>query len=272
MAKNNSPLNYSGSWAHHDAEEAKEKYAEGDDAWAHALGRDEFAADRGKWSGTSEHTGNSRWAKGAPTMWESHSQIGKHMSSNLWGEAKREEKYIPELDHGAAMPMKSPLNNDEPGYKDGKKIQTKLGRKQRKEQTTREQIADPDTNIKDWRRKRIKLAKTQGQIKDIEDAAMPMKSSPIHQEDVPKRKHPRIDVDGDGIYDDAEAGEMYFDRSQVYDESGQHALGKSPDMKNLALNSPERLAEYKKRGWALDKTVNQPIIDEEGKIPARDIN
>ena len=23
-------------------------------------------------------------------MWESHSQIGKHMSSNLWGEAARE--------------------------------------------------------------------------------------------------------------------------------------------------------------------------------------
>tara|TARA_R110000765_G_scaffold369761_1_gene459948 strand:- start:572 stop:1012 length:441 start_codon:yes stop_codon:yes gene_type:complete len=96
MAKNNSPLNYSGSWAHHDAEEAKEKYAEGDDAWAHALGKDEHAADFGKWSGTSEHTGNSKWAKGAPTMWESSSQIGKHMSSNLWGEAARELSDDPE--------------------------------------------------------------------------------------------------------------------------------------------------------------------------------
>ena len=198
MAKNNSPLNYSGSWAHHDAEEAKEKYAEGDDAWAQALGKDEHAADFGKWSGTHESRysgdGKAKYSSHL-NMWQTGTQIGKHFSSNLWGEAKREEEYIPELDHGAAMPQK---------------------------------------------------------------------------EDVPKRKHPRIDVDGDGIYDDAEAGEMYYDRSQVYDESGQHALGKSPDMKNLALNSPERLAEYKKRGWALDETVHQPETKHSEKISQKE--
>ena len=93
MAKNNSPLNYSGSWAHHDAEEAKEKYAEGDDAWAQALGKDEHAADFGKWSGTHESRysgdGKAKYSSHL-NMWESESQIGKHMSSNLWGEAKRE--------------------------------------------------------------------------------------------------------------------------------------------------------------------------------------
>jgi len=168
MAKNNSPLNYDqASWAHHDAEEAKKKYAEGDTDWGHALGRDEFAADHGKWSGTSEHTGNSRWAKGAPTMWESHSQIGKHMSSNLWGEAKREEEYIPELDHGAAMPMKS---------------------------------------------------------------------SPIHQED---------DVDGKN---------QKLVSSRGYDGSFMRPEKDKPNMKDLPLNSPERWEEYENRGWAHDET------------------
>jgi len=203
MAKNNSPLNYSGSWAHHDAEEAKEKYAEGDDAWAHALGKDEHAADFGKWSGTHEarYSGDGK-AKYSSSlhMWESASQIGKHMSSNLWGEAKRELTDDP-LEEGLTGQRAS---------------------------------------------------------------AMPQK------EDVPKRKHARIDVDGDGIYDDAEAGEMYYDRSQVYDESGDVALGKSPDMKNLPLNSPERLAEYKKRGWALDETVHQPGTKHSEKISQKE--
>ena len=117
MAKNNSPLKYEQkSWAHEDADRAKKLYAEGDDAHAHALGRDEFAADHGTWSGTHEawhgHTGNSKWAHGAPTMWETGSQISKHMNHHLWGEAKREEEYIPELDHGAALKQDDWGHND----------------------------------------------------------------------------------------------------------------------------------------------------------------
>ncbi len=106
MAKNNSPLDY-GSWAHRDAERAKKLYAEGDYAHAHDLGIDEHDADFAhhwhKDEAERGHTGNSKWAKGAPTMWETGSQISKHMNHHLWGEAKREEEYIPELDHGAAL-------------------------------------------------------------------------------------------------------------------------------------------------------------------------
>tara|TARA_Y100000361_G_scaffold141258_1_gene146148 strand:+ start:3179 stop:3607 length:429 start_codon:yes stop_codon:yes gene_type:complete len=106
MAKNNSPLDY-GSWAHRDAERAKKLYAEGKDSWAHALGIDEHDADYAhhwhKDEAERGHTGNSKWADGAPTMWETGSQISKHMNHHLWGEAKREEEYIPELDHGAAL-------------------------------------------------------------------------------------------------------------------------------------------------------------------------
>ena len=106
MAKNNSPLDY-GSWAHRDAERAKKLYAEGDYAHAHDLGIDEHDADFAQHWHKDEaergHTGNSKWADGAPTMWETGSQISKHMNHHLWGEAKREEEYIPELDHGAAL-------------------------------------------------------------------------------------------------------------------------------------------------------------------------
>ena len=106
MAKNNSPLDY-GSWAHRDAQRARKLYAEGKDSWAHALGIDEHDADYAhhwhKDEAERGHTGNSKWADGAPTMWETGSQISKHMNHHLWGEAKREEEYIPELDHGAAL-------------------------------------------------------------------------------------------------------------------------------------------------------------------------
>ena len=78
MAKNNSPLDY-GSWAHRDAERAKKLYAEGKDSWAHALGIDEHDADYAhhwhKDEAERGHTGNSKWADGAPTMWETGSQI-----------------------------------------------------------------------------------------------------------------------------------------------------------------------------------------------------
>ena len=83
MAKNNSPLDY-GSWAHRDAERAKKLYAEGKDSWAHALGIDEHDADFAhhwhKDEAERGHTGNSKWADGAPTMWETGSQISKHMN------------------------------------------------------------------------------------------------------------------------------------------------------------------------------------------------
>jgi hypothetical protein len=126
MAKNNSPLNYSGDWAAEDAKRARELYAKGDDAHAHALGRDEHAADFGKWSGTHESRysgdGKAKYSSGMH-MWESASQIGKHMSSNLWGEAKRELTDDPlEKDmtgERAAMPMKSPLNEQKYGGNKG---------------------------------------------------------------------------------------------------------------------------------------------------------
>ena len=67
------------------------------------------------------------------------------------------------------------------------------------------------------------------------------------------------DVDGDGIHDGAEKGEMYYGGNQVYDKSGDVANPdvKTPDMKDLSLHSPERLAEYEKRGWKLDDTVTK---------------
>jgi len=137
MAKNNSPLNYSGSWAHWDAEEAKKKYAEGEDAWAHALGRDEHAADYGKWSGTHEawhgHTGNSKWAKGGPNMWETGSQISKHMNHHLWGEARRELMDDPlEKDmtgKRAGVSMKSPLNEQGFADREDESIGARVGHK-----------------------------------------------------------------------------------------------------------------------------------------------
>ena len=139
MAKNNSPLKYEQkSWAHEDADRAKKLYAEGKDSWAHALGRDEFAADHGTWSGTHEawhgHTGNSKWAHGAPTMWETGSQISKHMNHHLWGEAKRELTDDPlERDmtgeRAAAMPMKSPLNEQGYAAREDESIGARVGHK-----------------------------------------------------------------------------------------------------------------------------------------------
>ena len=76
------------------AERAKKLYAEGDYAHAHDLGIDEHDADFAhhwhKDEAERGHTGNSKWAKGAPTMWETGSQISKHMNHHLWGEARRE--------------------------------------------------------------------------------------------------------------------------------------------------------------------------------------
>jgi|TARA_R110000751_G_scaffold256240_1_gene355712 hypothetical protein len=88
------------------------------------------------------------------------------------------------LNKGYAKQEKSDLMNDNPiasrasvgsfmsqhtqSGMGGSPLMNKLGRKQIKEQKTREQIADNDINMKDWRRKRIKLAKTQIQIKALE--------------------------------------------------------------------------------------------------------
>jgi hypothetical protein len=58
--ESSSPLDY-GSWAHRDAERAKEKYAEGDYAWGRALGRDEHDADYAKhWHKDEAEHGTSR--------------------------------------------------------------------------------------------------------------------------------------------------------------------------------------------------------------------
>jgi len=111
MAKNNSPLN-DGSWAREDADRAKKLYSEGHDSHAHALGVDEHDADFAKhWEHGESYSGDGK-AKYSSSMhmWESASQIGKHMSSNLWGEAARELSDDPlERDltgQRAAMPQK----------------------------------------------------------------------------------------------------------------------------------------------------------------------
>ena len=58
--ESSSPLDY-GSWAHRDAERAKEKYAEGDYAWGRALGIDEHDADYAKhWHKDEAEHGTSR--------------------------------------------------------------------------------------------------------------------------------------------------------------------------------------------------------------------
>ena len=66
-------------------------------------------------------------------MWESESQIGKHMSSNLWGEAKRELTDDPlEEDmtgERAAMPMKSPLNEQGYAAREDESIGARVGHK-----------------------------------------------------------------------------------------------------------------------------------------------
>tara|TARA_R100001594_G_scaffold147988_1_gene202113 strand:- start:74 stop:568 length:495 start_codon:yes stop_codon:yes gene_type:complete len=163
MAKNNSPLNYSGSWAREDADRAKKLYAEGDDAHAHALGRDEHAADYGTWSGTHEawhgHTGNSKWAKGAPTMWETGSQISKHMNHHLWGEARRELMDDPlEEDmtgKRAGVSMKSPLNEQGYAAREDESIGARVGHedteqswKDRRDESYSEWGHRPDQSIK----------------------------------------------------------------------------------------------------------------------------
>ena len=66
-------------------------------------------------------------------MWESESQIGKHMSSNLWGEAKRELTDTPVQDdltgQRSAMPMKSPLNEQGYAAREDESIGARVGHK-----------------------------------------------------------------------------------------------------------------------------------------------
>jgi len=136
MAKNNSPLN-DGSWAREDADRAKKLYSEGQDAHAHALGIDEHDADYAKHWHTAHESRYSGDGKAKYSshlnMWESESQIGKHMSSNLWGEAKRELTDDPlEEDmtgERAAMPMKSPLNEQGYAAREDESIGARVGHK-----------------------------------------------------------------------------------------------------------------------------------------------
>ena len=162
MAKNNSPLDY-GSWAHRDAERAKKLYAEGKDSWAHALGIDEHDADFAhhwhKDEAERGHTGNSKWADGAPTMWETGSQISKHMNHHLWGEARRELMDDPlEKDmtgKRAGVSMKSPLNEQGYAAREDESIGARVGHKDT-EQSWKDRRAEsysewghrPDQSIK----------------------------------------------------------------------------------------------------------------------------
>ena len=113
MAKNNSPLNEGA--AHriaYDRDEIRRiKDDEHYDDVAHHMHEARYSGD-----------GKAKYSSGMH-MWESASQIGKHMSSNLWGEAKRELTDDPlEKDmtgERAAMPMKSPLNEQKYGGNKG---------------------------------------------------------------------------------------------------------------------------------------------------------
>jgi len=106
MAKNNSPLNEGAAhriaWDRDEVKRLEE--AERYDDVAHHMREARYSGD-----------GKAKYSSGMH-MWESASQIGKHMSSNLWGEAKREV-------------TDTPVQDDLTGQRSGLNMQTYGGNK-----------------------------------------------------------------------------------------------------------------------------------------------
>jgi len=93
--ESSSPLDY-GSWAHKDAERAKEKYAEGDYAWGHALGIDEHDADYAKhWHKDEAEHGPSR--KSRSERLRSRAMKRSERTGAEWGDYDYEDPRVQKL-------------------------------------------------------------------------------------------------------------------------------------------------------------------------------
>ena len=194
-----------------------------------------------------KHMGNSRFGGGINMNDKDYSKIGTHMSAghldslkDIYGEARREQLYNPVVEDSSALSMNSPLND----YK-----------------VTPKGVAPTEADTHPGHH----------------DGPMKMNQDPLYQTaegsmsgDVINEvlggfgstgqqtynKSGRMMTDNsDGATMSREGG--MYEHSDAYNEDFENGI--KTNMKNLAIGSDERTAEYDRRGWAHDDTTKKKL-------------
>jgi len=173
-----------------------------------------------------KHMGNSRFGGGINMNDKDYSKIGSHMSAghldslkDIYGEARREQLYNPVVEDSSALSMNSPLND----YK-----------------VTPKGVAPTDADTHPGHH----------------DGPVKMNQDPLYQTNGQQtyNKSGRMMSDNsDGATMSREGG--MYEHSDAYNEDFENGI--KTNMKDLAIGSDERIAEYNRRGWAHDKTTSQ---------------
>lgn len=185
-----------------------------------------------------KHMGNSRYGGGVNMNDKDYSKIGGHMSAghldslkDIYGQARREQLYNPVVEDSSALSMNSPLNGFNSHTSDTHQHPHEEGKSPA---SMNDDALYQTTDTK--------------QSSDVMNEVLGGSGEQTYN------KNGRMMTDNSHGATMSREGGMY-EHSDAYNEDFKNGIG--TNMKNLAIGSDERIAEYNRRGWASDETTKK---------------
>lgn len=223
-----------------------------------------------------KHMGNSRFGGGVNMNDKDYSKIGGHMSAghldslkDIYGQARREQLYNPVVEDSSALSMNSPLNGFNSHTSDTHQHPHEEGKSPASMnddalyQTTDTKQSSNSIKAGDLLSKigETALSTATGGLSTLLTRGNSTNLAPDVMNEVlggsgeqTYNKNGRMMTDNSHGATMSREGGMY-EHSDAYNEDFKNGIG--TNMKNLAIGSDERIAEYNRRGWASDETTKK---------------